>query len=91
MAKSIPEQDLRAMETIVSAHPADIGIQDILDALGEALPRRTLQYRLKYLVDAGRLIKEGRSDGSSIGLHLRMQNAGTKLRESPGKSGEVEY
>jgi len=44
---------------IVSAHPAGIAIQDILDALGEAIPRRTLQYRLKHLVDEGRLIKNG--------------------------------
>ena len=59
MAKSIPEQDLQAIEAVVSAYPAGIGIQDILGALGEALPRRTLQYRLKYLVEAGRLVKEG--------------------------------
>jgi hypothetical protein len=59
MAKSIPEQNLQAIEAVVSTHPDGIGIQDILDALGEALPRRTLQYRLKYLVDAGRLVKEG--------------------------------
>ena len=59
MAKPIPEQDLQAIEAIVSAYPAGIGIQDILEVLGEAVPRRTLQYRLKYLVDAGRLIKKG--------------------------------
>jgi len=59
MAKPIPKQGLQAIVAVVSAHPAGIAIQDILDALGETVPRRTLQYRLKHLVDEGRLIKEG--------------------------------
>ncbi len=59
MAKSIPEQKLRAIETVVSAHPEGIAIQDIHDELEEAVVRRTLQYRLKRLVDEGRLVKDG--------------------------------
>ena len=59
MAKPIPEQELKAIEALVSAHPEGIAIQDIQGALREGIVRRTLQYRLKYLVDEGRLIKEG--------------------------------
>ncbi|MBR9909171.1 MAG: hypothetical protein GYB33_02320 [Gammaproteobacteria bacterium] len=59
MAKPIPEKELHEIEAVVSAHPEGIGIQAILDALKVSLPRRTLQYRLKYLVDEGRLIKTG--------------------------------
>ncbi|MBT11025.1 MAG: hypothetical protein CMI02_03205, partial [Oceanospirillaceae bacterium] len=59
MAKSIPEKELQGIEAVVSAHPEGVGLQAVLDALEQSLPRRTLQYRLKYLVDAGRLIKTG--------------------------------
>ena len=59
MAKQIPEKELQDIEAVVSAHPEGIGLQAVLDALEQSLPRRTLQYRLKRLVDAGRLIKTG--------------------------------
>ncbi len=59
MAKPIPEQELKAIEAVVSAHPEGIAIQDIQGELAEETVRRTLQYRLKHLVDEGRLAKEG--------------------------------
>jgi len=59
MAKPIPEQELQAIEAVVSAHPGGIAMQDIHDELEEGIARRTLQYRLKHLVDEGRLIKKG--------------------------------
>ena len=59
MAKQIPEEELQAIEVIVAAHPAGIGIQDIDQALEGRIKRRTLQYRLKHLVDKGRLEAEG--------------------------------
>ena len=59
MAKPIPERELKAIEAVVSAHPEGIAIQDIRDELEGEIARRTLQYRLKHLVDEGRLAKEG--------------------------------
>ncbi len=59
MAKPRPEQELNAIEAVVSTHPEGIGIQDIQDELEEEIARRTLQYHLKHLVDEGRLLKEG--------------------------------
>lgn len=59
MAKLIPEPELAIIEALVSAHPGGIAMRDIRDALGREIPYRTLQYRLKHLVDAGRLIREG--------------------------------
>jgi len=59
MAKPIPEKALQDIEAVVSAHPESAGLQAVLDALEQSLARRTLQYRLKHLVDAGRLIKTG--------------------------------
>ncbi|MEO1222200.1 MAG: Fic family protein, partial [Pseudomonadota bacterium] len=55
MARRISEQDL---QKIIDAVGAGGSAQDVEQALG--VPLRTLQYRLKKLVDAGRLIKEGR-------------------------------
>ena len=59
MAKLMPEQELKAIEAVVSAHHGGIAIQDIQDELEEEIARRTLQYRLKHLVDEGRLAREG--------------------------------
>ena len=59
MAKLIPEPELAIIEALVSAHPGGIAMRDIRAALGREIPCRTLQYRLKHLVDAGRLIREG--------------------------------
>ena len=39
--------------------PGGASLGDVADVLEPRLPVRTLQYRLKYLVDAGRLLKEG--------------------------------
>ena len=59
MVKPISEQELKAIEAVVFAHPEGIAIQDIQDELEEEIACRTLQYRLKHLVDEGRLAKEG--------------------------------
>lgn len=59
MAKRIPDEELEAIEAVVSRHPDGIGVGDIAHELGKGPPRRTLQYRLKYLVDQDRLVKEG--------------------------------
>ena len=64
MAKSIPEQKLKDIEAVVSAHPKGIAIQDINRELDENISRRTLQYRLKHLVDEGRLVKVGEKRGT---------------------------
>lgn len=59
VAKPMPEQELKAIEAVVSAHPEGIAIQDIQRALEGEVVLRTFQYRLKHLVDEGRLVKEG--------------------------------
>ena len=59
MAKPLPEQELKAIEGVVRSRPGGIAVGEIAAALEAGLPRRTLQYRLKHLVDAGRLAREG--------------------------------
>jgi Fic family protein len=60
MAKRIPEQELEAIEDTMRGRPGGVTAGEIADALDAGLPRRTLQYRLKHLVEAGRLVREGK-------------------------------
>jgi hypothetical protein len=59
MAQRIPEPDLQAIEEATRANPEGATAQQIAESL-EAFPRRTLQYRLKYMVDHNRLVKDGK-------------------------------
>ncbi len=59
MAKRIPEQELQTIEAVVTSHPQGMSLVEIARTLAGDIPRRTLQYRLKYLVDKGRLVPEG--------------------------------
>jgi hypothetical protein len=59
MPKRIPEESLVAILRAVEGFPDGASLSDITEALEPKLAPRTLQYRLKYLVDAGRLIREG--------------------------------
>jgi len=59
MAKRMPEGELVAIEKVARDHPGGVTVREIADSLEAGLPRRTLQYRLKHLVDAGRLVREG--------------------------------
>ncbi len=59
MPKPRPEQQLEDIVNIVGQHTDGIGAPDIAKALSKETPERTLQYRLKILVDSGRLIRQG--------------------------------
>ena len=58
MAKRDSEKDLEAIAEAVQQHPEGMTAPQIHDALRSAMPRRTLQFRLKALVDGGRLIRD---------------------------------
>ena len=59
MARRIGEESLQAIEEAVRGCPDGMTARQIADALETAPPRRTLQYRLKSLVDAKRMIMDG--------------------------------
>lgn len=59
MAKRVSEEELEAIENAVRSHPGGVTAQEVAAALASDLPMRTLQYRIKQLVDAGRLVREG--------------------------------
>jgi hypothetical protein len=59
LARHIQEEHLQAIEEVLRRHPKGMTAQQIAEALRPAPPRRTLQYRLKSLVDAKRLVMHG--------------------------------
>ena len=59
MPGRIREENLCAIEDAVRQYPEGRTAQQISDALAAAPPRRTLQYRLKSLVNSKRLVMEG--------------------------------
>jgi hypothetical protein len=67
VARPIPEADLQAIEAAVAQFPDGASAAQITGALAEPGARRTLQYRLRALVDAGRLRLTG--DGRAARYH----------------------
>ena len=64
MARRIQEEHLQAIVEVVRQHPEGMTVRQICDALKAPAPRRTLQYRLKTLVDGGRLVRESAGRGA---------------------------
>jgi len=67
VARQIPEADLKALEDAVRGHPEGVSLSYISIAIHSIcpdLPHRTLQARVKKLVDAGRLIRKGERRGA---------------------------
>ena len=59
MARHVPEEHFRAIEEVLREHPEGMTASQIETALTTAPPRRTLQHRLKSLVDGKRLTTVG--------------------------------
>ena len=57
--KRIPEDELDMIVEVVRRQGGGVTAREIAGALDVELPLRTLQYRLKHLGDAGRLVMEG--------------------------------
>src|SRR3990167_1317310 len=75
MAKSIPKKDLRAIEDILKGHPEGVSLKFVSDALGDKIPRRTLQYRLRHLVDEERVVAQGERRGVKYCLQAATEAA----------------
>ena len=63
MARQIPASELEAIENTVRRTPGGVPFRQIASAV-PGLPRRTLQARIKKLVDAGRLVRRGERRGA---------------------------
>ena len=64
MARRIQEEHLQNVVEVVRQHPEGMTVGQVHDALKIPPPRRTLQYRIRSLVDSGRLIMEGAGRGA---------------------------
>src|SRR5262245_40309192 len=58
MPRPVLAEELDEIERVVRARPNTTSAE-VERALGKRIPRRTVQYRLKRLVDGGRLVREG--------------------------------
>jgi Fic/DOC family len=68
MPKPVPEEELKVIEGVLRAHPEGLTRTSIAGALTEKVPPRTLQSRLRYLVQHDRVSVEGQS--RSVSYHL---------------------
>lgn len=72
MPLPIPDKELRRIEEILRKHPAGLPARRIADLLETALSHRTVQYRLKRLVDSGRVVMHGKRRGAKYTLSPRL-------------------
>ena len=86
MARHGPEEHLRAIEEVLREHPEGMTASQIETALTTAPPRRTLQYRLKSLVDNNRLIMVGTGRWARYRMPRLIQVAAHGVAE-PGTAG----
>jgi DNA-binding transcriptional ArsR family regulator len=81
--KVLKEDDLAAIERIVQAHPEGVSVAEIAEALKSSVARRTLQYRLKSLVDAGRIVAEGEGRGAKYRMPAAAQPLAMAVENAP--------
>ena len=75
MSKSIPETELRAIEAVVRSQAEPISAREIANRLTLAPAHRTLQFRLKRLVEEGRLVRHGARSHTKYSLSPRDQRS----------------
>ena len=73
----MPEEELKAIEDAVRPYPDGATTQQIADALRPSIPRRTLQYRLKRLVDEKRLTQQSSGRWAKYRLPVAPEAAAT--------------
>lgn len=89
MVRRILEEELQAIEEAVRSRPGGATAQQIADSLQEPPPRRTLQYRLKYLVDHRRLVMEGEGRWARYRLQVQVGIGAAAGRAEARAEGEA--
>ena len=59
MSRTVPPGEPDQIVAIVERHPDGVGLDGLLRALGAAIPRRTLQRRMRSLVEQHRVVTAG--------------------------------
>ena len=73
------------------AYPEGVAIQDIQNALGSGTAQRTLQHRLRRLVDEGRLIRSGKGRSTRYMPPVPDRHPAATLEASgDGLTGEIQ-
>lgn len=68
MSKFIPETELRAIEAVIRSQAEPLSAREIASRLTSAPSHRTLQFRLKRLVEQGRLVRHGAKSRAKYSL-----------------------
>lgn len=87
MATQIDATQLQAILDVVAAKPDGMSAPKILDALGNPMPMRTLQYRLRHLVANDKLVREGSARASIYRIPAPFGHLGRT--EKPADSAPV--
>ena len=90
MAQHVREEHLLAIEEVLREHPEGRTASQIEAALTTEPPRRTLQYRLKSLVDSKRLIMEGTARWARYRLPRPISLAGQVVAGAPTVSARLD-
>lgn len=91
MASRIREENLSAIEDVVNPYPEGRTAQQISEAISAPPPRRTLQYRLKSLVDSNRLVMEGTGRWARYRVPQDMQITTGISSEEPMAAARVQF
>ena len=89
MPKQIDEEDFAAILAVVERHPGGASRAEIARALLQELAPRTLQFRLRNLVRAGRLIPEGGGRAVKYRLPAAPAARGPIVEETAEEGAEV--
>ena len=90
MARHVREEHLQAIEEVLREHPEGMTVSQIEGALTTAPPRRTLQYRLKSLVDSKRLIMVGTGRWARYRVPQPISLAGHVVARAPTVSARLD-
>ena len=90
MRRPIPTQELAAIVEIMRRHPHGAGLQEIVAALPDEVSVRTLQYRLRRLVEEGHLVREGERRWARYRLPPAAGEAPAAAAPGAGAQGEGE-
>lgn len=91
MARPIQTEALQAIEDAVGRYPEGATIQQIEVALERAPPRRTLQYRVRLLVDDHRLVMQGEGRSARYFLPQLLGAADAAKRGAQANDEEIAF
>ncbi len=75
MAKPVPAKELTAIEEAVRGQPGGVTLGQIVTALGNRIPPRTLQRYLQQLTGSGRLVRRGERRWTKYYLPTEVETA----------------